>query len=105
MAEATKSNSPLEQTLSMLGGKWKILILWQLQGGTLRFGELKKAIPGITPKILTQQLRELEGHHLITRCVYAQVPPKVEYSLTANGRTLQAILDSMFSWGKIQIED
>ena len=92
-------NCPVDATLRLIGGKYKALILWHLIGGTLRHGELRKLIPQATPKMLTQQLRELEGDHLLSRKVYPVVPPKVEYSLTDFGRSLQAILGAMYDWG------
>ncbi len=93
-------NCPVELTLSIIGGKWKILILWHLREETKRFGALKRKIPKITQKMLTQQLRELESDGLVLRKVYAVVPPKVEYSLTEKGRQLRPILDAMQTWGK-----
>ncbi len=90
----------VELTLDILGGKWKSLILWHLnEYGTLRFSEVKKTLPGITQKMLTQQLRELESDGMILRKIYAQVPPKVEYSLTEDGRSLMPILSTMCKWG------
>lgn len=91
----------MELTLDIIGGKWKTLILWHLGiGGTKRFSEVKKCLPGITQKMLTQQLRELEADGMINRKVYPQVPPKVEYSLTAEGQSLMPILATMCKWGK-----
>ncbi|MBC2580117.1 helix-turn-helix domain-containing protein [Clostridium sp. DJ247] len=91
----------VELTLDIIGGKWKPLILWHLGvGGTKRFSEVKKTLPGITQKMLTQQLRELESDGMINRKIYPQVPPKVEYSLTQEGKSLMPILDSMCKWGK-----
>lgn len=87
-------------TLNILSGRWKFLILWYLFRGTKRFSELRRSIPGVTQKMLTHQLREMERDGLITRKVYAQIPPKVEYSLTTLGRSLQPILDAMCDWGK-----
>lgn len=90
-----------EITIDLIGGKWKPLIIWYLGSkGTQRFSELKKLIPRITQKMLTQQLRELESDGLIIRTVYAQVPPKVEYSLSELGKTLMPILSMMCEWGK-----
>jgi DNA-binding HxlR family transcriptional regulator len=86
-------------TLSVIGGKWKAVILWHLLNETRRFGELKHLIPAVTHKMLTQQLRELEADGLIWRHVYAEVPPRVEYSLTTFGRTLIPILNAMAQWG------
>lgn len=90
---------PVETTLGLIGGKYKALILWHLSGGKLRFSELKKAINGATPKMLTQQLRELETQKLINRVVYPVIPPKVEYSLTKLGESLMPVLTSMRDWG------
>lgn len=89
-----------EITMDLIGGKWKPLIIWHLgTKGTQRFNELKKLIPQITQKMLTQQLRELEADNLINRKVYPQVPPKVEYSLTDVGESLMPILKMMCDWG------
>ena len=94
-----KENCPVAATLELIGGKYKALILWHLAEKKLRFSELKKEIQGATPKMLTQQLRELEASNLIHREVFAVVPPKVEYSLTELGRSLMPILVSMRDWG------
>ena len=89
-----------EITIDLIGGKWKPLIIWHLgTKGTKRFNELKKLLPNITQKMLTQQLRELEANALIIRKVYAEVPPKVEYSLTEIGESLMPILKTMCDWG------
>ncbi|TDL32521.1 transcriptional regulator [Jeotgalibacillus sp. S-D1] len=94
-------NCEKELTLSVIGGKWKMLILWHLgKEGTKRFGELKALMPGITQRMLVNQLRELEEDAIVHREVYPVVPPKVEYSLTENGESLMPILDSMYTWGK-----
>ncbi len=91
----------VELTLTIIGGKWKPIILYHLgEGGTHRFGELKRAMPNITQKMLTQQLRELENDGLVHRQVYAEVPPKVEYSLTEFGRTILPVLQSLSQWGE-----
>lgn len=90
---------PVEATLELIGGKYKALILWHLSEGTMRFSELKKEIAGATPKMLTQQLRELETHNLLNREVYPVIPPKVEYSLTELGRSLMPVLVAMRDWG------
>ena len=92
-------NCPVEATLELIGGKYKALILWHLSDGKLRFSELRKVIRKATPKMLTQQLRELEDHQLIHREVYPVIPPKVEYSLTETGRSLLPILVAMRDWG------
>jgi len=90
---------PVEATLELIGGKYKALILWHLAEGKLRFFELRKVITNATPKMLTQQLRELETQHLIHREVYPVIPPKVEYSLTEMGKSLLPILVAMRDWG------
>ena len=95
----TTYNCPVAATLDLIGGKYKPLILWHLAEGTLRFGQLQKLLPKATPKMLTQQLRELEQNGLILRRVYPVVPPKVEYSLTELGQSLMPILTEMRNWG------
>jgi DNA-binding HxlR family transcriptional regulator len=95
---------PVETTLHLIGGKYKSVILWQLIDKTLRHGELQRLIPQATPKMLTQQLRELEGDGLVARKVYAVVPPKVEYSLTELGKSLQPILYAMYDWGATNMQ-
>lgn len=106
----TARNIPIEETpdyvcgvavtLELIGGKWKGVILWHLTHKTLRFSQLKRRLPGVTQKMLTQQLRDLEANGLINRHVFAEVPPRVEYSLTEQGRTLQPLLQEMCSWGQ-----
>jgi DNA-binding HxlR family transcriptional regulator len=91
---------PVLLTTSIIGGKWKPLILFYLQSRTRRFSELNRLIPGSTKKMLTQQLRELERDAIINRKVYAQVPPRVEYSVTRHGESLRPILQLMSGWGK-----
>lgn len=91
---------PVETTLSLIGDKWKVLILRDLMPGTKRFGELKKSIGSVLQKVLTAQLRDMESNGLVTRTVYPEVPPRVEYSLTALGRSLKPILDAMWNWGE-----
>jgi DNA-binding HxlR family transcriptional regulator len=90
----------MELTLGLIGGKWKSLILWYLGENTLRFSELRNSLPRITPKMLTQQLRELEECGLVNRFIYTQIPPKVEYSLTAAGKSLLPILATLCEWGQ-----
>jgi DNA-binding HxlR family transcriptional regulator len=90
---------PVKVTAHIIGGKWKPLILFYLEGGTRRFGELRTLIPGMTKKMLTQHLRELERDSLVHRKVYAVVPPKVEYTLTRHGKSLKPILKLMSAWG------
>ena len=91
---------PAETTLKAISGRWKLLILWELLSGTKRFGQLQKALTGVTQKMLTQQLREMESDGIIQRKVYAEVPPKVEYSLTKLGESLQPILIAMDKFGE-----
>ncbi|MCW3061099.1 MAG: transcriptional regulator, HxlR family [Capsulimonas sp.] len=96
---------PAERTLAAVGGRWKIFILEQLFGGTVRFSELQRTINGVissnvTPKMLTQELRQMEANGLIHREVYAQVPPKVEYSLTPLGMSLRPVVEAMIEWGR-----
>jgi DNA-binding HxlR family transcriptional regulator len=91
---------PVEITLTLLGNKWKVLILREIFTGKKRFGELSRGIQGISQKMLTQQLRQMENDNLIQRKVYAEVPPRVEYSLTEVGESLKPILDAMHKWGE-----
>ena len=91
---------PVETTLTMIGDKWKVLILRDLMPGTKRFGELKKSIGSVSQKVLTSQLRDMEQNGLVHREVFAEVPPRVEYSLTELGRSLKPILDAMWNWGE-----
>ena len=91
---------PVETTLTLIGDKWKVLILRDLLPGTKRFGQLKKSIGTVSQKVLTAQLRAMENSGLLTRKVYAEVPPRVEYSLTELGRSLEPILDAMWKWGE-----
>ena len=90
---------PVEITMGLIGEKWKVLIVRDLLTGTKRFGELKKSVTGITQKVLTNNLRQMEASGLVKRKVYAEVPPRVEYSLTETGLSLKPILDSMVEWG------
>lgn len=90
---------PVETTLMLIGDKWKVLILRDLMDGTKRFGELKKSIGTVSQKVLTAQLRDMEEKGLLTRKVYAEVPPRVEYTLTETGYSLKSILDAMSAWG------
>ena len=91
---------PVEMTLQLIGNKWKMLILRDLLTGTKRFGELKKSVTGITQKVITSNLRDMESSGLLTREVFPEVPPRVEYTLTDTGYSLEPILDSMYSWGE-----
>ena len=90
---------PVETTLTLIGDKWKVLILRDLLPGTKRFGELKKSVGNVTQKVLTTQLRDMEEQGLVRRRVYAEVPPRVEYSLTDLGKSLKLVLDAMWAWG------
>ena len=91
---------PVETTLTLIGDKWKVLILRDLLLGTKRFGELKKSIGSVSQKVLTAQLRDMEKNGLVNRKVYPEVPPRVEYSLTELGQSLKPILDAMWNWGE-----
>ena len=91
---------PVETTLMLIGDKWKVLILRDLMPGTKRVGELKKSIGHVSQKVLTAQLRDMEASGLVHRQVYAEVPPRVEYSLTDLGKSLKPILDAMWNWGQ-----
>jgi DNA-binding HxlR family transcriptional regulator len=95
-----ESPCPLDELLTIISGKWKIIILWHLQEGMMRFSELRKRMPSITQKMLTQQLRELEQQDMVLRKVYAEVPPRVEYQLTAKGREIRPLLQQMQQWSK-----
>ncbi|MBQ3120861.1 MAG: helix-turn-helix transcriptional regulator [Peptococcaceae bacterium] len=90
---------PVELTAKLIGDKWRLLILRDLMKGTKRFGELKKGLGTISQKVLTSQLRDMEAKGLVNRTVYAEVPPKVEYSLTETGQSLKPVLDAMMYWG------
>ena len=91
---------PVETTLTMISDKWKVLILRDLMDGIKRFGELKKSIGHVSQKVLTSQLRQMEQSGLVNRKVYAEVPPRVEYSLTELGFSLHPIMDAMWDWGE-----
>lgn len=93
----------VEAAIGLIDGKWKSIILWHLRSGTLRFNELRRHVENCTPRMLTNQLRQMEEDGLITRKVYAQVPPKVEYSLSDLGRTMEPILRALKEWGDAHI--
>ena len=95
---------PVEATLDLIDGKWKAVILYHLLGGAVRFNELGRRLSRITQRMLTRQLRELEAAGLIHREVYAEVPPRVEYSLTALGRSLEPVIHSLWTWGSTYLE-
>ena len=94
-----ETHCPVEASIALIGGKHKSLILWKLMGATLRFSQLHKEVPCATPKMLTQQLRELERDGLVRREVYPVIPPKVEYSLTDFGESIKPVLQAMYDWG------
>ncbi len=97
---AAAARCPIEKTLGMIGKKWVILILRDLLGGTRRFSDLLQSLNGISPKTLSERLKDLEEDGLITRKAYPEIPPRVEYSLTEKGRSLNKILEAMIDWGK-----
>jgi DNA-binding HxlR family transcriptional regulator len=99
----TGYTSPIDATLEVIGGKYKVAILYHLCKGVQRFGQLRRLVPSATQRMLTNQLRELESDKLIHRQVFAEVPPKVEYSLTPHGKTLVPVLQSLCNWGKARI--
>ncbi len=99
-ATAPAFRCPVEATLDVIGGKWKVVILFWLRDATLRFGELRRKIPGVSERMLAQGLRELEADGIVRREVYPEVPPRVEYSLTPYGQTLRPIAALMCAWGK-----
>lgn len=105
MPVKSKYHCPVEAAIDVIGGKWKPLILWALRTGTLRFSQIENELPDITQKMLTKQLRELEQDGLVARKVYAQVPPKVEYTLTESGESLMPIMDMLCAWGADHMGD
>ena len=102
MAAAAKElpACPVETTLTLISSKWKVLILRDLLGGARRFGELRRSVGGVSQKVLTAQLREMEEDGLVDRKVYPEVPPRVEYSLTELGRSLEPVLSALWNWGE-----
>lgn len=100
----SEHHCPVEATLALVGGKYKALILWKLMTGAMRFSELRRAVPGATPKMLTQQLRELESDGLVHREIFPVIPPRVEYSLTPFGLSIRPVLESMYAWGTGYLE-
>src|SRR5450755_1356103 len=105
VTEGVDFHCPVEATLDVIGGKWKVVILFHLtHEGTHRFAELRRRIPGVSERMLTQQLRELEEDGIVHRKVYPEVPPKVEYSLTEYGKTLRPITEVMCEWGQRHIK-
>lgn len=95
-----KFNNPVELSIEIIGGKWKMPVIWRLKDGSKRYGELRRSLPKVTHKMLTQQLRELEQDEIIKRKVYAEVPPKVEYSLTLLGESIIPVIDLLREWGE-----
>ena len=95
---------PVEATLDLIDGKWKGVIIYHLLSGTLRFNEIRRKLPSATQRMLTRQLRELEESGLVLRTVYAQVPPRVDYALTEEGRSLEEIVRAMHAWGEHRLE-
>lgn len=95
---------PVEATLALIGGKWKGVVLWHLLQGTLRFNEIRRRLPNVTQRMLTNQLRELEVDGFVIRTVYPEVPPKVEYSLSERGRSLEPVILALKAWGEANVE-
>ena len=101
MRERPRNRCPAEDALELIGGRWKVPILWHLFGQKpMRFSELKRRLPACTAKVLTRQLREMERDGLVRRKIYAQIPPRVEYSLTRKGESLKGVVEAMCRWGK-----
>jgi DNA-binding HxlR family transcriptional regulator len=96
---ASPPTCPAESTAKLIGGRWKIVILWYLFQGVKRFSELQRTLTGVSQKVLTQQLRDMERDGIVTRTVYAQIPPKVEYSVTPLGLSLKPVVEAMHQWG------
>ena len=97
----SQSTCQMFDTLQLVGNKWVLVILLRLSGGTKRFGELQKSIEEISPKVLTQQLKKMEKEGLVNRKVYAEIPPKVEYSLTDKGKALEPVMKKIIEWGEV----
>ncbi len=97
------ASCPLTNLVDMIGGRWKVLALWRLRDGKMRFGELRRSLPGVTQKMLTQQLRQLERDGLVSRKVFPEVPPRVEYQLTRTGAELGALFDTLSEWATIHM--
>lgn len=100
MEISEKRPDPVVHCQSLVGGKWKLLILYVIKSGSNRFGAMQREIPGITKQMLTQQLRELEADGLLDRKIFAEIPPRVEYTITKRGRSLLPIIDAMKTWGE-----
>lgn len=102
--EAPPRECPIEAAMHVLGGKWKVLILWRLQGGACRYGALKRQLPAVSERMLVRSLRELEAAGIIFRTQYPEVPPRVEYGLTESGRALSPILEQMATWSEAHLK-
>ncbi len=100
---AARVDCPLTDLVDMIGGRWKVLALWRLRDGTMRFSALRKSMPGVTQKMLTQQLRQLEDDGLISRKIFPQVPPRVDYTLTASGEELCDLLVTLSDWATLHL--
>lgn len=100
-----KLECPIMSTMAMISDKWKVLIICKLRGGTMRFNELMRALKGVTQKVLTSQLRELEDDGIVARKIYAEVPPRVEYSLTPLGETLVPVLNKLEEWAQVHAQE
>jgi DNA-binding HxlR family transcriptional regulator len=105
MQPDSKKFCPVNATITVLSGKWKMRILWELRSGVKRFGELREAMSGVTPAVLSAQLQSLTTQGIVSRQVYAEIPPKVEYELTGVGKTLIAVICTMETWGIEYIEN
>ncbi len=97
---ANRENCPIDFTINLIGSKWSMWVLWTLQDGPIRFSALKRNIPGITEKMLIQQLKKFEEFHIVNRKIYTQIPPKVEYELTEKGQSLRPIMQLIKEWGE-----
>jgi DNA-binding HxlR family transcriptional regulator len=98
--QCAEESCPVARAVRVLDGKWTMLVIRDLLGGTRRFSELRASLAGISPKTLTDRLRELEQHGLVERVIYAEIPPRVEYSLTSRGRTLEPVISALADWGR-----
>lgn len=103
--DTSNNNCPVTYCLSVIGGKWKPVILFCIAHGVDRFGAMQRAVPGITKQMLTKQLRELEGDGLITRTVFAEVPPRVDYALTKVGKSVLPVIETMADWGNANMKE
>jgi DNA-binding HxlR family transcriptional regulator len=103
-AEAGQERCPLTAALDAIGGKWSLIVLWWLASGTRRFNELRRLLPGISHKVLSATLRDLEREGLVCRRVYPEVPPRVEYSISSHGRSAQPVIEAMRAWGHVHLD-